>query len=93
MPETKVVNLRIQQCEARIDRKTEFGNPFKMNSEAERDQVCERYKLWLWKKFKSDDGFARRLMALEGKTLGCWCAPKRCHGHEIVKLINYMKGR
>ena len=27
-----------------------------------------------------------RLTELSGKTLGCWCKPKRCHGDVLVKL-------
>lgn len=25
---------------------------------------------------------------LKDKILGCWCAPKLCHGHVLVELIN-----
>ena len=24
---------------------------------------------------------------LEGKVLGCWCAPKLCHGEEIIEVL------
>ena len=27
------------------------------------------------------------LHELEGKELGCWCAPDPCHGHELVRLL------
>jgi len=28
------------------------------------------------------------LCSYQGKTLGCWCKPDRCHGDELVKLIH-----
>ena len=27
-----------------------------------------------------------RLAELDGKTLGCWCAPNPCHGDVLVRL-------
>jgi hypothetical protein len=38
-----------------------------------------------------------RLLALDGKTLGCWCkagqrSDQPCHGDPIVKLIDELKG-
>ena len=30
------------------------------------------------------------LEELEGKTLGCWCKPKTCHGDVLVELVNDM---
>lgn len=29
-----------------------------------------------------------KLKELNGKVLGCWCAPDKCHGDILVKLIN-----
>ena len=26
------------------------------------------------------------LHELEGKTLGCWCKPEKCHGDILIKL-------
>lgn len=30
-----------------------------------------------------------RLHELKGKTLGCWCLPKACHGQVLIELIRY----
>jgi len=27
------------------------------------------------------------LEELQGKCLGCWCVPERCHGHALIKLL------
>jgi len=31
------------------------------------------------------------LMELDGKVLGCWCAPSPCHGHILIQLLNEVK--
>jgi hypothetical protein len=89
--ETRIVHCRKERFDVLIDRRTVFGNLFVMNREADRDRVCDEYKKWLWQRFKSEPEFAAAILALKGKTLACWCAPKRCHGHEIVKLINFVQ--
>lgn len=70
--------------EVRIDRKTPWGNPFTMKSEAERASVIERYRTWLWEEIRSGRIPLEHLAALEGKTLWCWCAPLPCHGHVLA---------
>ena len=50
------------------------------------------------KKFKDDREKARNLInqMIEGVQKGnkyrliCWCFPKRCHGMELVKMLNYI---
>ena len=31
---------------------------------------------------------ARAKVELRGKTLGCWCAPKPCHGDVLLEIAN-----
>jgi hypothetical protein len=31
------------------------------------------------------------LEELEGKTLGCHCKPKECHGDVLIELLQYKK--
>jgi hypothetical protein len=65
------------------------GNPFHMENEARRDEVCDAYEKWI---DTSDDH--KRVIARiatridEGLTIAlyCWCAPKRCHCDTIRKL-------
>ena len=68
-----------------------FKNPFKMNSESERDLVCEKYKQHLWRQIQSGVVTKEHLMELDGKDLVCWCAPKACHGDTILKAIESAK--
>lgn len=69
----------------RIDRKTEWGNPFEMPDDGERSEVVAKFsKFYLPYK----DGLLSRMPALRGKVLGCWCHPDECHGHIIAEIVN-----
>lgn len=67
----------------RIDRTTEWGNPFELDKDGTRDEVCDHYRAYLlWK-----PSLIAKLGGLEGKVLGCWCYPERCHGHELIEVL------
>jgi len=60
-----------------------WGNPFKIGIDGNREEVIEQYENYI----RNNPYLMERLMELEGKTLGCWCKPKPCHGDVLVKLI------
>lgn len=62
---------------ARIDRKSIWGNPFVLPDDGDRDAVCDAYERHYWPHKPS---LHARIGDLDGKALGCWCAPQRCHG-------------
>lgn len=69
----------------RIDRRTEWGNPFEMPDDGERAEVVGKFsKFYLPYK----DGLLSRMPTLRGKVLGCWCHPEECHGHTIAEVVN-----
>ncbi len=77
-----------------IGRGSPLGNPFVMKSEADRDEVCDQYQAWFNRKVEAGDPLVmnelRRLykIAKSGElVLGCYCAPKRCHGETIKKFL------
>lgn len=96
---TQVVRLRrrrgkiIQDCEIYIGRKIQMGgwhlrgsiwqNPFHLNGERGRKAVLEKYRRYV----ESNESLMNELHTLKGKRLGCWCAPKRCHGDVLVELL------
>lgn len=91
---TTVVNIRGLDTFAlrlrkiiRIDRRSMFGNPFIIDRDGDRDQVCDKYQLWFDEKIMTDAVFKARVHALKGKILGCWCKPERCHGDTIVAYL------
>lgn len=86
--ETVVVSLRgphnslIEWADAaglymRIDRRTEWGNPFEMPGDGDRDTVIRAYAEYY---LPHKPSLLGRLPDLRGKALGCWCAPEPCHG-------------
>ena len=67
-----------------IDRYSEFGNPFFLDSDGNRDQVCDGYIEY----FKHKRSLHNKVADLKGKVLGCHCAPLRCHGDYLKQLAD-----
>jgi hypothetical protein len=67
-----------------IDRYSEFGNPFFLDSDGTRDEVCDGYIEY----FKHKRSLHSKVKDLKGKVLGCHCAPQRCHGDHLKKLAD-----
>lgn len=61
-----------------------FGNPFPLRDEAEREQVIKHYKAYFWESTNTDPDFRRRVTELNDQRLGCFRAPKTCHG-DVIK--------
>jgi len=68
-----------------------WGNPYshKQGTQAKFkvdtvEEAIECYRRWLWRQIKSGEITLEQLAALDGKVLGCWCAPGRCHGEVLV---------
>ena len=79
-----------------IGRPSKWGNPFshKERTLAEyqvktRKEAVAAYRIWLWKRIKSGEVTLQELDELYGKVLGCWCAPKECHGDVLVKAAEW----
>jgi hypothetical protein len=69
----------------RIDRKTEWGNPFEMPQDGNRPEVVSKFtKFYIPHK----SGLLSKISSLRGKVLGCWCHPEECHGHVIADIVN-----
>jgi len=91
----------------RIDRgHSILSNKFKLKDEMWRDECCDWYDDWLREQFFACSGGDSASVSAEiirivgiiesGKdvNLQCWCAPKRCHGQSIKKLVlQYIKER
>jgi hypothetical protein len=90
---TTVVNMRV--CKdpdvVKIDRTTIFGNPFKIGDGIDRKTSIKMYKEYFYWRISHDTKFARLVRSLEGKKLGCWCAPAPCHGDVIVEYFEELR--
>lgn len=90
--ETVVISLRANHANlaewadrrgllVRIDRRTEWGNPFEMPDDGDRKTVIENYETHY---LPHKPSLLSRLDSLRGKALGCWCAPEPCHGDVLA---------
>jgi hypothetical protein len=73
-------NERFQQ----IDRWSDWGNPFVLDLDGDRDAVCESFKIY----FDLKLGLKAKVKQLKGKALGCHCYPKRCHGEHLKHVAD-----
>ena len=79
----------------RIDRKTDWGNPFPLrdrNDAAERREVLEQYRGYLADAIDSGKVDIDRLAKLDGKALACHCAPQACHGDVLSQAATWAAG-
>ena len=94
---TTVVNIRLSEYDVYIGRAGHghdgyFGNPFSGVRDGGRERAVSLYREYFLKRLLSDPEFARRTMELKGKRLGCFCAPKLCHGNVIADYLDIEPG-
>jgi hypothetical protein len=83
---TQVVNMHREQCDIRIDRGTEWGNPYLIGVDGTREEViAKHFDLLL-----SSPDLPAGLKQIQGKRLGCHCKPKKCHGDNIAFLADIL---
>jgi len=91
----KVVNCKTDICSLYIGRPSKWGNPYThikdKKTKAEfiantREEALFKYREWI--EFGDGNYLLKDLHELVGKTLGCWCKPKSCHGDILIELVN-----
>jgi len=98
---SKVVHCKRDKYDVYIGRPSKWGNPFthiaNRNTKAKykvgsRHEAIAEYRNYL----KTNTHLFSALPELKNKILGCWCAPKACHGDILVayanKCISYFGG-
>ncbi len=68
-----------------IDRRTKWGNPFKLGADGSREEVIARYRAYLWHHIQAGDIALEELAELDGCWLACHCAPLPCHGDVLAR--------
>lgn len=93
---TKVVNLNHEPYDVYIGRGSKWGNPYTtikdrntLASEVVETskEAISRYK----EHVLNSPELINSLHELEGKTLGCFCKPKPCHGDVLLELLTVRK--
>jgi len=62
-----------------------FGNPF---TDGTRSQRIENFKDYAFHRVLVDPEYRKRVKQLQGKTLGCFCKPRACHGDVLIELAD-----
>lgn len=90
----KIVRYRDVPDSVYIGRGSIFGNPFVIDRENSRNKVCDMYESYFANKISTDPEFLKEVFKLHYTgmsagtiVLGCFCAPKRCHGETIKRFL------
>jgi hypothetical protein len=65
-----------------IGRGGRWGNPFVIGRDGDRAEVIAKYERWLL----TQPELLAALPQLRDRTLGCWRAPRPCHGDVLAWL-------
>ena len=68
-----------------IDRRTRWGNPWRVGRDGSRDEVIARYRADLWRRIRANEVALEELAGLNGCWLACWCEPEPCHGDVLAR--------
>lgn len=77
-----------------------FGNPFPLIKDEPRGSTLQKYRAWAENRYNTDDEFRKRVQAIHGKRLVCFCAPStegleatlenaKCHGQILAHIAKY----
>jgi ParB-like chromosome segregation protein Spo0J len=67
-----------------VDRTSPWGNPFVLNADGDRNEVCDAYAEHY---LPHKPSLQAKLASLKGKGLVCHCAPLRCHADALKELV------
>lgn len=87
-----VVHCKKEAFDIYVGRPSIYGNPFSHREGtvakfrvATREEAITRYELWL---LAQPALVALVKRELQGKVLGCWCAPEPCHAEVLARIAN-----
>jgi len=80
----RVVHCKKEKYDVYIGRPSKWGNPFEIGKNVSRNEVIAKYKEYLLNNPK----LLADIPELEGKILGCWCKPSKCHGDILAEMAN-----
>jgi len=100
---TEVVNIRDQDYDVYIGRAGHgqsgyFGNRhpigrcFSCGCVHDRAGAIAAFRKDFKRRIANDAEFKRRVEALKGKSLGCFCSPEECHGDVYVEYLESAGG-
>ncbi|WCO82145.1 hypothetical protein vBPpSSYP_163 [Pseudomonas phage vB_PpS_SYP] len=91
-----VVNKHWQDFQVYIGRGSKWGNPYSHKEGTKAlfkvdtvEQAIAGYRDHLWGQIREGSISIDDLKSLAGKSLGCTCKPRPCHGDIIVKAVEW----
>ena len=83
MTDTRIVHCKKEPFDVYIGHPSKWGNPFVIGHDGTREERISKYEAYIMDR----PDLIRDLSELQGKTLGCWCKPKACHGDILVRMV------
>jgi len=85
---TTVVNIKNGgSADVYIGRGSKWGNPYVIGKDGTREDVIQKYEAYLNTRQDLLDAIVPEL---QGKVLGCYCAPQACHGDLLAEYADNM---
>lgn len=84
MQTAKAVHCKQEAFDIYIGRPSKWGNPFIIGKDGDRTTVIRKYQQWI----STQPSLLASIHELQGKRLGCYCAPLACHGDILADLAN-----
>lgn len=81
---SRVVHCKKEPFDVYIGRPSKWGNPYSIGKDGTREEVIVKYMEYFYTTHLAED-----IQELKGKTLGCWCSPKVCHGDFLTTLADH----
>ena len=72
-----------------IDRRTKWGNTFRIGPGQDREQAIAHYRADLWRRIRAGEIALEELAELDGCWLACHCDPLPCHGHVLARAAGW----
>ena len=93
---TRIVNMKDEPYDVYIGRGSKWGCPYTVIKDRPtlakeivdtKEEALEKYKAYVL----ATPELINSLDELEGKTLGCFCKPEKCHGDVLLELLTQRK--
>lgn len=95
---TKVVHCKRELYDVYIGRPTIYGNPFSHQAGSaasvrvrNRKEAIQKHMVWIRGEIVLKGvtpPTMEQILMLSGKTLGCWCRPRSCHGDNYAYICD-----
>lgn len=93
---TRIVNMKDEPFDVYIGRGSKWGCPYTIIKDRptlakeiveSKEEALSKYKEYVL----ANEELMNSLDELEGKTLGCFCKPEKCHGDVLLELLTNRK--